>query len=673
MKKIIALMIVFVMVFSLGGCFQSSSRSSDRIYIDIEIVDNGYGYKWLNDFCREFEELVKDKDYDGEGGKKPGVVCKVKTVDSATDLQSMARSAMEVFMSTGGVARNCVATGNLLDITDVTTEKNYDGSSSISEVILSGNYDSGTTSIADKMYDNSIAMSTITNSETNEVSFYTLPTYEIYSGMTFDKDMFDEFGFYFFDTSSNADYIPYDCTVTKATAYFVVPGDLENRSCGPDGVKGTYDDGMPSSFVELLQLYSYIKYNQVYPLQIPGQLLYEADFATEGLYTALLGKDKGLTTYEFEGSVDIVEEINTTKSAFQNEEGVEYLEDFFMPVVTTKDVTEETGFYTTWSVERYYALLFMDICKREGWFAPGYDPDVKSFNHKQSQRQFIFGGYDDGSGAQGPRVATMSTGSYWYNESYNSFTNFDNFYRINTDVEHRNLLWMPLPVNIFTSVTGEDGEVETFIGTRESTKGEVQAISQAHYNGVIFNDNVRRDSATYAALKDWIRYFHSDEQLEKSTIRQGIRKAFEYKVRELDEITNAEEKAALKQIMIDSGWADWDDEGNQWEGFYKQLSKYVENSYLLRHASTSETFLSNLGSDAGNPFKRGEYSKVCTDASGMGYVKNLFKVAKYNAMKAFEQTRITKNSWTSLYRGEGTVTEFPDVGWGSFNPAIPGF
>ncbi len=649
MKKIIALLITFVMVFSLGGCVKQETRDKNKIYIDFEIVNNGYGYQWLIDACEEFEELVKNVDYDGEGPKKPGVVCKVRPVDSATDASSVKQSGTEVFMSSGAARSLLQQTDNVLDITDVVQEKNYHN---------------GTTSIEDLMYPEALDLYRV------EGKYYTIPTYEIYGGITYDKQLFDDYGFYFAKDSSVAED-EYDDPVTGEYAFFTSVA--EDKSVGPDGISGTYDDGMPSSLIELIQLYSYMDDNQVYPLQVPGKYLYESDFATDGLFTALLGEEKASTMYSFNGKVDVVKEIKTTDVAFENLNGDGILSDFYKPVVENITVTEETGYYTTWSLERYYTLIFLDICKREGWLAPGANPDVEPFTHQQAQFQFISSGYDNGSGKQGTRVGTMSTGSYWYNESLNSFTNFLDFEAINPSAPNRDLLWMPLPVNIFTSVTGEEGVEETPIeGYTESTKGEKQAIIQEHTNGMFFNKNVLAEPETYEALKDWIRFFHCDEQLEKATIRRGFKSSLQYEIRDFDEIP-ASEQPAMKKIMQDSRWMDWkqlDENGKPWESFYKQLADYVDDSYLLRFAASNETFLLNSGG-TGPAFKRGEYSKVSTDTSGQGYLKSLYKTAGYNAMKCFEKTMLTYNNWLQLYKGNGEVGKVNDIGWGGFNPAIP--
>lgn len=701
MKKIIALLIAFVMVFGLTGCVQQETRDKNTIYLDFEIVDNGYGFQWLKDACREFEKLVADKDYDGDGPMKPGVKCKVVDVTSAMELDAIERSGTEVFFS-GGAASENIKTGKLLDITDVVNEKNYRAmdeedpstyvNDDVASAILNSTYDTADQSIADLIYDETKTLCSVVYPGSDEPTYYSIPTHEIYSGMSYDKDAFDREGFYFAYETSTSVSNRFVSDVTKKEAYFVKPTALDNKSCGPDGVFGTYDDGMPSSLVELITLYDYMDDKGYAPLQVPGQFLYEADFLTDGLYSALLGVDKSRGQFEFTGEYDIVYGLyNSNDGAFGSDSG-SALTKYLQPLIETVEVDEESGYYTTWALERYYALMFLNICVEQGWLAKGYDPDVGSYSHREAQRQFIFSSYNKGKGKNGLKVATMATGSYWYNESTN-FGNFESFERYNKNVEYRNLLWMPFPTNIFTTVTGEqdgyedeDYLVTTTLGSGnytteiiESTKGEVQAVSQRGINCVYFNDNVRNDTATYEALKDWIRFFHSDQQLEKTTIRQGFRKALKYKVRDLEDITNPTEKAEIKQIMLDRGWADFDDDGNViWEGFYKQLADYVDSdsAELVRYTSTKQTFLSNTGD--GSPFKRGEYSKVSTDATGEAYLKKLvknnttYKTAFANTIIKFDEGQ---TNWKGKYEGNSVAKQLKNgigetITWrGEVNPA----
>ncbi len=684
MKKIIALLIAFVMVFGLTGCSKGETRDENVIYLDFEIVNNGYGYKWLEDACDEFEELVKNKDYDGEGSMDPGVECKVKPVVSLTELDAMEKSGTEVFFG-GGNASDLILTGNLLDITDVVNENNYlemdedDPSTyvndNVSSAILNNMYNAGNQSIVDLMYEEARVLSSVVNPNSGDTQYYTIPTHEIYSGMSYDKDAFDKVGFYFAYDESNAVATRFPSQVTGQEAYFVKSSALDNKSCGPDGVFGTYDDGMPSSLVELIILYEYMDSKGYAPLQVPGQYLYESDFLTEGLYTALLGVDKARGQYDLTGEFDIVTALNNSGAgAFENATAA--LAGYIQPLIETVEIDEETGYYSTWSLERYYALVFLEICARQGWLAEGYNPTSNPSSNKTAQRQFIFSGfYDPIEGGTGTRVATMSTGSYWYNES-TDFNNFANFEKANPNVAHRNLLWMPFPTNIFTSVTGEvdgyedeDYLVTTTLGSgvnkteiTESAKGEKQAISQCHVNCVYFNDNVRSEPAKYEALKDWIRFFHSDQQLEKTTIRQGFRKALKYKVRDLDQITDLAEKAEIKQIMIDKNWADFDTNNNvTWEGFYKRLADYVDSdsAEVIRYTSANKTFLENMS--GASIFKRGEYSKICTDNTGTAYLlKLLDKKSPWSAKDAFSNTVVSFAQWEKLYSGNLEAKQLKD-------------
>jgi len=131
--------------------------------------------------------------------------------------------------------------------------------------------------------------------------------------------------------------------------------------------------------------------------------------------------------------------------------------------------------------------------------------------------------------------------------------------------------------------------------------------------------------------------------------------------------------------MLDRGWADFDDDGNViWEGFYKQLADYVDSdsAEIVRQTSTKQTFLSNLGD--GSPFKRGEYSKVSTDATGEAYLKKLvknnttYKTAFANTIIKFDAGQ---TNWKGIYEGNSVAKQLKNgigetITWrGEVNPA----
>ena len=66
-------------------------------------------------------------------------------------------------------------------------------------------------------------------------SYYALPHYEIYTGLVYDADLFTEKAFYFAKGGGWTD-------------------EDSEKSCGPDGIYNTYDDGLPSSYEEFYKM-----------------------------------------------------------------------------------------------------------------------------------------------------------------------------------------------------------------------------------------------------------------------------------------------------------------------------------------------------------------------------------------------------------------------------------
>ena len=81
--------------------------------------------------------------------------------------------------------------------------------------------------------------------------YYALPHYSVYQGLMYNIDLFEKKGLYFAKETDNGN------------DGFVVKG--EEKSCGPDGVYGTSDDGLPSSYEEFFKLCDYMVQRGVTP------------------------------------------------------------------------------------------------------------------------------------------------------------------------------------------------------------------------------------------------------------------------------------------------------------------------------------------------------------------------------------------------------------------------
>lgn len=589
MKKFIAILLCMLFVLGQTACNKPSTNGADAddVIIEFAIANLGYGKDWLESANQRFMYSVEDKEY--PNGKK-GVYCKYVfgTPEQAT---SISTSGTHVYYSSGR-GTDLANTGNLLCIDEIVKEK----------------YDNGK-SIEDKMYEDYKEFSL-----GNDGKYYTIPTFESYCGLSYDKDLFNRNGYYFANNDAE-DYTPRKSELINYTYNLVdvnIEGWENNKSCGPNGEYGDYDDGLPSSLYELIALWEFMSKDGVQPVQLAGEYPNIANFFLDGLMASLMGESRAEATQTFNGTMEVVTGFGASLSQRQNIiNGVDYLD---KPTTKTVQISEETGFYTTMAVERYYALAALEIIEKENFWAQGSDTITESLSHLDAQKMFIDSGYTNIKG-QAKEVGMIMEGSYWYNES-TIRGNFRNFYSLNKDCKERGVAWMPLPVNIANSVTGED-RTETFNGITESVKGERATLVQAHQSCLYFNKNIEKDQAVYEAVKDWIKFMHTDEELSNITADSGFKRALIYEVDDKDK--------------------------ENWSGFYADLFEYAKDAYVLRPVGGNKTYNAN----ASSLYVKGEHSGFwnCHRTSFMFCLGK----SEHNAQVAFENKMLTAQQWKNSY------------------------
>ncbi|MBQ3235284.1 MAG: hypothetical protein IJA97_03890, partial [Clostridia bacterium] len=145
---------------------------------------------------------------------------------------------------------------------------------------------------------------------------------------------------------------------------------------GPDGVAGTMDDGIPSSVIELLALCDYIKSdefdcgaNYYAPIALSGQ--YRDSYANsflDGIYASLAGEQYQNSVLNFDSQGEKVRVVTgyTDEPLYPGLVSKKYdLVDKTgkvtgnvmpkKPIVQEVVITPETGYYTTWMEDKYYA------------------------------------------------------------------------------------------------------------------------------------------------------------------------------------------------------------------------------------------------------------------------------------------------------------------------------
>ena len=145
-----------------------------------------------------------------------------------------------------------------------------------------------------------------------------------------------------------------------------------------------------------------------------------------------------------------------------------------------------------------------------------------------------------------------------------SIGNLRNFNRLNPEVGEQDFRVMPLPTNIYTSVTGEN-ENGTIAGLTESKKGQRGCLVPYETVFIVANKNVTDDPALFEAVNMFFEFFHSDEELQRATATAGFKKMFQYN---MDNQETAQ------------GWAK----------FYKETFEYTATDcYILRKTPNTDT------------------------------------------------------------------------------------
>ncbi len=550
-----------------SGSGAVGSENGTEIYI--ANFGGGVGEEWLRQAGGRFADSVSTKSYEtGKMGVKiePYSSTGISTANMASDGYSI------YFTEKSGTARQLSQTGVVLDISDIVTEKVYDdGTKSIIDKVDAG-YVSALKGVGD--------------------AIYALPHYEIYPMLTYNRAIFDDYGIYFAKPDSNV--TPYSCAYGSAK----MVGDGENleKSCGIDGEYGTFDDGLPTSIQELLIFcnYMYNEYNVV-PFTVAGGHIDYYSYFVEGIMSSIMGANSFKGMFSFDTKMDIVNGY----SAENLLPGV----DIKAPNIE-KDVqiTDATGYKVRETAARYYAIALTEIFHNNNWMAP--DSSNGNVNASQAQANFIKGG------VQGQKkVGMLIEGSQWVNEAIQS-RHFENFTAVSQ--KQSNLGVMPFPVSLNTTVTEGNGARRTAMDFGMSY--------------MFVNKKVESNPGLCEAVKDFIQFLYSEEELQNFTKTTGVLKAainYDY--------FNAEVVGNLNSLQ-------------------KEIIEYRNGADMAYQTSDNPIFYKNLGEfilTIEAPLFSGTYSGNVTKNQYLGAVR-----AGKTTKEIFETRFISESDWNTKYLGE---------------------
>lgn len=475
MKKLLLMILCMAMLFSCAACSGGSDIPDDVTVIRVDNFTGGIGVQWLRDAAARFTEENQNTSF--EPGKT-GVYIDISTV--TPEPSTISTSGYHIFFDERfSNIYELAQTGKLVSLKDLITEKDENGDS-----------------LESKIYP-----SVLEGLKGSDGNYYALPHYEWFPGLMYDREAFDNYGWYFAKDAENGNLY----NSKYGAAYFVKDAESD-KSCGPNGIYGDDDDGLPTSLQELIILCSRIN-ERVKPILLTGAYPYYANYLVEGLWASLAGQEEMRALYDMTGTVEVVTRY-TNENLFT---GIDYVK---KPIVESVEVTPETGYLAYESAAQYYAQAFVEVITKEGWFAA--EATQPNMSQVETQKTFIYGGLN----SQTPYRAMMIEGSYWYNESL-AAGNFSEYFALAQGKTMRDIRFMPLPTTLNTTITEGNGEDE----------GKVSLID----NGIAYayiNARFADDENIIRACKEFLKFLYSDEELRAFTASTGITRPIDYNLSE---------------------------------------------------------------------------------------------------------------------------------------------
>ena len=403
MKKLFSILLATVCVMSSTTLFACSSNDEDpskstKTVITVMTDDCGYGDSWLTEIKTQFESKYENVSF--EEGKVGVTVVASKSTEAKGTAVLNGLKADVVFCN--GLQTAATVNKTLIrDISDV-----IDGTFETAVTDINGNVvdivDGGKT-IEDKMYAEQIAAGKALDGK-----YYSAPWIMGMSSISYNADLWEQKKLYFAESDG---FKPYQTSTYTGQAYTgrgFIESAQQQKSVGPDGVRNTYDDGMPSSYEEFLYLINYMEKDKgVAPFIVanPGSWHY-TNYIFSAALPALAGKEAMSVNYNLQT------EQGKTFSIISGFNGAN-------PIVDKVEIDESTGYLTSQMAEKYYVLDLMQKIYSNSSNMSNYSGK----SHTEVQYYYVNSVIKQGE----KPIAMIIDGNHWYNEVPHSKKDTVNF------------------------------------------------------------------------------------------------------------------------------------------------------------------------------------------------------------------------------------------------------
>lgn len=457
-KKNLAILLSVISIFGIVGCGgvegSDVKENAGITYLYVGNYGGGFGEDWLKNIGKAFEEKYKDYSFEeGKTGVKVQPVTNKNTMSGNALISTMKTQQREtVFFTIDALYNDFIKENLLYDITD----------------IVSATLPDENKSIKDKMTKEAIDYFTVDN------KIYAIPFCDIFTGIIYDVDLFEEKGFYF---KEDGNFVEKENGANKSL-----------RSKGPDGKTGvidgvdhSVDDGLPATFEQFYQLCNEIVKKGCIPFIWTGEYL---NYLNQFLYSVaadILGKDEMM--------------LNFTANGISN--NIEGETNYTIDETNAQMLAKQTG--------KKQALEFAkNIVDNSNWYI-GSKCFSGAFSHTQAQEYFVGAKYD---GAIGKPAAMLIEGNYWQNEASSAFEEIAEF---DESAAKSNRRYATMPIPKVASLDLGDRTIATY--------GNSLCFMSANCS----EDKVK-------VSKMFIQFAHTDAQLKVFTELTDIARPYDYDI-----------------------------------------------------------------------------------------------------------------------------------------------
>ena len=453
-----------------GSASEKPSGVTNPYALKVFNFNGGYGSEWLSTLEKRYEAEKAGKTITIDGKTYDGIDVQIDAV----------KKVMKEMAGTYNFATNHVYFHE--DVWYTTYLRNGNTFAEMTEALTTDNpYEPGTT-LESKLSAEQKAYFNV------DGKYYGIPHYAGYVGVNYDIDLFEEKGYYLKDGYSyNGD------TATLAACFTNVAAE---KTAGPDGKKGTDDDGLPATYDEFFMLCGWITQNGDTPITWDnGNRQKYLNWFISSLAASYEGLEQTNLNYTFSGMaknlVSVANDGTVTK-------------------LPETEISSENGYELAQQAGKYYGLTFIEQLAKNDWY---YSP--AGLTNTDAQDKFI-------QGIGETYVAMLMDGVWWENEADSTFTSEE--LAGMPSRKDRNYGFMPLPA-----------------ATNEKATERANALNAGKngytlldtHNSLCFIGKGLSEDARKLAI-DFIQFAYTDNSLAEFSITTDTTKALKYTMSDAD-------------------------------------------------------------------------------------------------------------------------------------------